>query len=60
MSFKELLLRAKDSDTQATDALMAMYRPLLIKESILNGVFDEDLYQEFWLTFVACVRKFRI
>jgi len=60
MNFMELLTRAKESDAQALTEIAAMYRPLLIKESIVNGVFDEDLYQEQWLTFINCVRKIRI
>ena len=58
MTFEELLFRAKTGDEQTVDELMTMYKPLLIKEAIVNGVFDEDLYQEFWLTFLDCLRKF--
>jgi len=60
MNFKELLARAKESDAQALNEIATMYRPLLIKESIVNGVFDEDLYQEQWLTLINCIRKIRI
>jgi len=60
MNFMELLARAKENDTQALNEIAAMYRPLLIKESIVNGVFDEDLYQEQWLTLINCIRKIRI
>jgi len=60
MNFMELLTRAKDNDAFALNEIAAMYRPLLIKESIVNGVFDEDLYQEQWLTLMNCIRKIRI
>ena len=60
MSFKELLCRAKEQDARAADELAAMYKPLLIKEAIVNGVFDEDLYQEYWLVFLICLRNFSI
>jgi len=60
MNFMELLARAKESDAHALTEIAAMYKPLLIKESIVNGVFDEDLHQELWLTFINCVRKIRI
>ena len=46
MSFYEVLLRAKCGDHAAAEKLFAMYRPLLVKESILLETFDEDLYQE--------------
>jgi len=39
---------------------LARYRPLLVKESICNGFFDEDLYQELCITLVNCIRNFRI
>ena len=60
MNFKELLLLAKDSEKFAVKALMGMYKPLLMKESIVDGVFDEDLYQELQITFLRCVEKIKI
>jgi len=59
VNFKELLLRAKEHDARAVDELAALYKPLLIKESIVNGMFDEDIYQELWLTLINCVKKFK-
>lgn len=60
MNFKELLLLAKSSEKFAVKALMGMYKPLLMKESIVDGVFDEDLYQELQITFLRCVEKIKI
>jgi len=60
VNFKELLLRAKEKDARTAEELAAMYKPLLVKEAIVDGVFDEDLYQEFWLIFLICLRKFII
>lgn len=60
MNFKELLIRAKDGDKDAKEAILAIYRPLLIKESVMNGTFDEDLYQELCITLLHCIRKFII
>ena len=37
-----------------------MYHPLLYKESVVNGIFDEDLLQELCLLFLKCVAKFNI
>ena len=34
--FKTLLLRAKENDQAAFEEILAMYRPLLLKESIIN------------------------
>lgn len=60
MNFKELLSWAKDDDLQAKEALLERYKSLLLKEAIIDGVFDEDLYQELCVTLLDCIRKFRI
>ena len=59
MNFKELLTRAKRNDTCALNELIAMYKPLVLKESVVNGRFDEDIYQELWFTLINCIRKFK-
>ena len=58
MTFKELLGRARAGDQSAVENLLIMYQPLLLKESIVDGVLDEDLYQELCITFLQCIRKF--
>ncbi|NBI69053.1 helix-turn-helix domain-containing protein [Pseudoflavonifractor sp. 60] len=60
MNFKELLIQAKSGDKDAEESILALYKPLLIKESILDGTFDEDLYQELCITLLNCIRKFII
>lgn len=60
MNFKELLIRAKAGDEQAIEKLLDMYRPLLLKESIVDGILDEDLYQELCIVFWRCIKKFRV
>ncbi|MBD5512696.1 MAG: helix-turn-helix domain-containing protein [Lachnospiraceae bacterium] len=59
MDFKELLLSAKESDTEAVSQLLLMYKPFLGKESIVDGIFDEELYQELCITLLKCIRMFR-
>lgn len=58
MNFKEVFLQAKTGQEGAMTLLLEMYKPLLIKYSIINGRFDEDLYQELCITFLKCVRLF--
>lgn len=60
MDFKEMIIRAKRGENDAQEALLEMYRPLLSKESIIDGVFDEDLYQELCYKFIRCIDKFEI
>ncbi len=60
MNFKELLQRAKMDDQQAKQEIISMYQPLLVKEAVVNGVFDEDIYQELCETLLLCIQKFYI
>ena len=49
MNFLELLICAKAGDNDAAEHILTMYQPLLVKESVLDGALDEDLYQELCL-----------
>lgn len=60
MSFELLLQQAKKGDKEAQEEIFRMYRPLLIKNSMDNNIFDEDLYQELSTTLMNCIRKFVI
>ena len=60
MNFKEVLLQAKEGRETAFVFLLEMYKPLLIKNSIINGRFDEDLYQEMCVTLFSCIHSFRV
>ena len=60
MDFKELLIRAQADDPQAKEKLLTLYQPLLMKASVVNGVFDEDIYQELCVTLLKCIKLFRI
>ena len=59
-NFKNLLVRAKENDAAAYAEILNMYKPLPIKESILNGSFDEDLYQELCIVLLKCIRKIQV
>ena len=60
MNFKELIIRAQRGENEAKETLLEMYQPLLSKEAIVDGVFDEDLYQELCFKFICCIEKFEI
>lgn len=60
MSFRDMLLRAKAGDKKAKLDLFEKYKPMLIKNSIINGYFDEDLYQEQCLVLMRCINLFVI
>lgn len=60
MEFEELLFRAKMNDKQAIEQITEIYQPLIIKNSLVNGVFDEDLYQELMVELLKCIRTFQV
>ena len=60
MSFKDLLIQAKDGSHYAQEKIFLLYRPLLIKEACVYEVFDEDLFQELSMTLVDCIRLFQL
>lgn len=60
MNFKDLLLQAKGGRESSIIELMELYRPLLLKEALNGGTFDEDLYQELCVTLINCIHNFRI
>ena len=55
-----LLLSAKDGNEDAITAILQMYRPLLLKYAIIDGVLDEDLYQELSIILLKAIKLFKI
>ena len=47
MEFERVIFRAKQGDEKAIEQILEMFRPMLIRNALIWGVFDEDLYQEF-------------
>ncbi len=60
MNFSEILLKAKVGDDRAIALLLEMYKPLLMKNSVINGSLDEDLYQEQCITLLRCIELFKM
>ena len=60
MNFECLLLSAKAGNEDAVTAILQMYRPLLLKYAIIDGVLDEDLYQELSIILLKAISLFRI
>lgn len=60
MIFDELLLQAKAGEEAAVLELLQMYKPTLIKNAIIGGRYDEDLYQELCITLLKCIRMFGV
>ena len=60
MDFKELMTRCKRGDVDALETLYFQFRPLLLKKSAPDKVFDEDLFQIQCKTFLKCGGGFRM
>lgn len=58
MNFATLLLLAQEGDEQAKEKILRLYRPPLFREAKINGIFDEDLYQELCVTLLQCICRF--
>ena len=58
MNFKKLLMLAKMGDPKAMRQIVDMYSRLIMKESVVDGVFDDDLRQVLYNTLLMCVRLF--
>lgn len=60
MTFNQLLQCAQSGDRQAIMQILQLYRPLLIKNSVVRGQLDEDLYQELCLVVLKCIKGFHL
>lgn len=60
MNFECLLLNAKAGNEDTITAILQMYRPLLLKYAIIDGVLDEDLYQELSIILLKAIKLFKI
>lgn len=49
-----------EKQAEAIRQIHWMYRPLLIKNAMELGIFDEDLYQELCAALLQCIRMFTI
>ena len=60
MNFDLLLYQAQEGDRKAIEKICEKYNPLLKKNAIVEGIFDEDLYQELIKVLLFCIQRFQI
>lgn len=60
MNFRECICAAKAGDNKAYLELLNMYYPLIMKASIIEGEFDEDLFQEQCIVLINCIALFEL
>lgn len=58
MGFKELLCASRVGDSVALEQLLKLYQPLLIREAMVEGVFDQELYHELCAEFIKATKRF--
>lgn len=59
MEFDEFLFRDQQGDKKAVERILEMFHPMLIRNALIKGIFDEDLYQELVIEVLRCIRYFR-
>ena len=60
MNFKELLMKAKQGDKGQERNSFLMYASHGVKQVQNQGIFSEDLYQNFPRPFASCIEQFSI
>lgn len=60
MEFEEILFRAQQGDKKAVERILEMFRPMLIRNALIKGIFDEDLYQDLVIEAIKCMNLFAI
>ncbi len=58
MNFSDVLPKAKAGEDDAIYILLERYKTLLLRNAVLDGKLDEDLYQELCITFLRCIMLF--
>jgi hypothetical protein len=59
-SFSELLRQAVDGEPEAVDEILRLYMPLINRNSVVDGIFDEDCRQYILLRVAGQIGKFNI
>ena len=60
MNFERLMIRCKAGNRKALEIIFLMFKPLIVKKSMLNGKFEEDLFQLQCETLLKCIKGFRM
>ena len=59
MDFTDLLNDARAGDPVASEQLLKLYNPLLIRESTIDGALDQEIYNELCTELLCASRQFR-
>lgn len=57
---REVFNSAKNGDQIAMEKMLKMFRPLIYKNSFIDGKFDEDCFQDISIKFISCIKTFEL
>ena len=60
MTFQTILIAAQAGNQAAQERIVELYKPFLTKEAVVDGVFDEDLFQELCEVLLHCIRNYHM
>lgn len=58
-SMRDLFDKAKSGNHEAIGAFIDIFKPILYKNSIVNGYFNEDHFQELSMKLIYCIKTFQ-
>lgn len=57
---KKLIFEAKNKNKNALDQIIKYFKPLLLKNSVVDGHFNNDCYQDLVVQLIKCVYTFEL
>lgn len=55
---REIFNSAKKGNEDAVITILKIFKPILYKNSCINGHFDEDYFQELCIKLMCCIKNF--
>lgn len=56
---RELFEVAQNGNDDALSKLLEIFKPVIVKNSMIDGRFDEDCFQELIVKFIECIKNFK-
>ena len=56
---KQLIEKAKAGDGESIQTFLNLFDQFMIKNSYINGCFNDDCYQELRIRLIECIKRFQ-
>ncbi|MBB6218728.1 hypothetical protein HNQ80_004903 [Anaerosolibacter carboniphilus] len=56
---RQLFDAAQRGDGDAIGSILDIFKPMIYKNSCINGCFDGDCFQELCIKFIYCIKNFK-